>query len=202
MCPGERVRDKDLTIKKILNTAEETFSRYGFNAASIKMISDASGISDGLILYHYKTKENLYKAVREKIAKRYGNLLKGNLKMIGLPKKVMYQSIKTVFDFFKKDKTYNRISLWAYLEGKNDVVESEAKITGKMVEIGKQFQKLGILRKNIELIIPLTLIIGSIHFWLRYRQHYIKMFNLDKKADDFDELFIKQIYEIILKGIL
>jgi len=202
MCPGERVRDKDLTIKKILNTAEEIFSRYGFNAASIKMISDASGISDGLILYHYKTKENLYKAVREKIAKRYSNLLKGNLKMIGLPKKVMYQSIKTVFDFFKKDKTYNRISLWAYLEGKNDVVESEAKITGKMVEIGKQFQKLGILRKNIELIIPLTLIIGSIHFWLRYRQHYIKMFNLDKKADDFDELFIKQIYEIILKGIL
>jgi hypothetical protein len=122
--------------------------------------------------------------------------------MIGLPKKVMYQSIKTVFNFFKKDKTYNRISLWAYLEGKNDVVENEAKITGKMVEMGKQFQKLGILRKNIDLIVPLTLVIGSIHFWLRYRQQYIKMFNLDKKTDEFDELFIKQIYEIMLKGVL
>ena len=202
MCAKERIRDKDSTIQKILSSAEKVFAKYGFNTSSIKMISDESGISDGLILYHYKTKKNLYKAVREKIAKRYGNLLKTNLKMIGLPKKVMLEGIKTVFDFYKNDKTYNRISLWSYLEGKNDIVENEAKITGKMVEMGKRLQKLGILKKDVELIVPLTVLIGSIHFWLRYREQYIKMLNIDKTTDELDEIFIKQIYEIILKGVL
>ncbi len=202
MCAKERIRDKDSTIQKILSSAEKVFAKYGFNTSSIKMISDESGISDGLILYHYKTKKNLYKAVREKIAKRYGNLLKTNLKMIGLPKKVMLEGIKTVFDFYKNDKTYNRISLWSYLEGKNDIVENEAKITGKMVEMGKRLQKLGILKKDVELIVPLTVLIGSIHFWLRYREQYIKMLNIDKTTDELDEIFIKQIYEIMLKGVL
>jgi len=202
MCAKERIRDKDLTIQKILGSAEKVFAKYGFKASSIKMISDESGISDGLILYHYKTKENLYRAVREKIARRYGNLLKSNLKMIGLPKKVMLQGIKAVFEFYKNDKTYNRISLWSYLEGENDIVENEAKITAKMVEIGKRLQKLGILRKDIELIVPLTILIGSIHFWLRYRKQYIKMLDMDKTIEELDEIFIKQIYEIISNGVL
>jgi AcrR family transcriptional regulator len=202
MCAKERIRDKDLTIQKILGSAEKVFAKYGFNASSIKMISDESGISDGLILYHYKTNDNIYRAVREKIAMRYGNLLKSNFKMIGLPKKMVLQGIKAVFEFYKNDKTYNRISLWSYLEGENDIIENEAKITAKMVEIGKRLQKLGILKKDIELIVPLTVLIGSIHFWLRYRKQYIKMLDMDKTIKELDELFIKQIYEIMLKGVL
>ncbi len=202
MCAKERIRDKDSTVQKILSAAEEVFAKYGFNASSIKMISDKSGISDGLILYHYKTKKNLYKSVREKTAKRYGDVLEANLKMIGLPKKMILQSIETVFKFCKNDKTYSRISLWSYLEGENDIVENEAKITGKIVEIGKWLQKQRILKKNVELIVLLTILIGSIHFWLRYRKQYIKMLNMGKTIDELDKIFIEQIYEIISKEIL
>lgn len=37
------------------------------------------------------------------------------------------KSLKAVFDFWSRDRTYNRISLWAYLEGRADQAASEAR---------------------------------------------------------------------------
>lgn len=51
------------TKEKILKTAEKLFYEKGYEDTTFKEISSISGINQGLIVYHYKTKANLASAV-------------------------------------------------------------------------------------------------------------------------------------------
>jgi len=57
------VRDKEATTATILSAAETEFARYGLPGARVEAIARAAGVTKGLILYYYKTKEQLYEAV-------------------------------------------------------------------------------------------------------------------------------------------
>lgn len=51
------------TKEKILKTAKKLFYEKGYDNTTFKEISTISGINQGLIVYHYKTKANLAAAV-------------------------------------------------------------------------------------------------------------------------------------------
>jgi Transcriptional regulator len=59
--------DSKKTIEKILQTSEELFSEHGFNATSISMISDRAGVSNALIYYHFKDKDDIIKSLFENL---------------------------------------------------------------------------------------------------------------------------------------
>lgn len=44
---------------KVLESALELFNQYGCDGTSIKMIIDESGVSNGGVYHHFKTKENI-----------------------------------------------------------------------------------------------------------------------------------------------
>ncbi len=52
----------------ILNAAEAAFSEAGFAGAGMKAIATRAGVAQGLIHYHFQTKEGLYAAVVERRA--------------------------------------------------------------------------------------------------------------------------------------
>lgn len=49
----------------ILAAAEEMFSLYGFEGASMRHIAEKAGVAQALLHYHFKNKEGLYEAVFE-----------------------------------------------------------------------------------------------------------------------------------------
>lgn len=200
-----RIRDGEGTQAKILDTAEKMFSETGFAGTSIGKISKASGISEGLILHHFKTKTNLYSAVRERVANRYKHVLDSgeNVSDPSGPEigAMMVSWVKTVFDYFKNDHTYHRISLWSYLEGKTDVIENEAKITNKMVGLVKTAQKMGIMQSDFDPETLLTMTIGSIHYWLRYRTQFQKILDSTKSIAELDERFIDQTTHLLMRSV-
>jgi AcrR family transcriptional regulator len=53
----------DATKSRILATAYRVFAAFGYDGASVRKISAESGIDLSLILYHFKTKAGLYRAV-------------------------------------------------------------------------------------------------------------------------------------------
>lgn len=55
------------TREALLQAALEVFGRDGFHAASTRGISEAAGVNQALISYHYGSKEGLYHAVFESI---------------------------------------------------------------------------------------------------------------------------------------
>ncbi len=198
----KRKRDGESTRAKVLEAAEGLFAERGFSETSIEEISRASGVSDGLILYHYKTKENLYSAVRERVADRYALYLDESIRTQQGGGKMMYGSLRTAFNFFRRNRAYHRISLWSYLEGKKDVVENEAAITLSMVELLKRAQDDGLLEKDFTPVVLLTMAIGSIHYWLRYRDQFMKILELTEAPDELDEGFLEQLMRILMRGVV
>lgn len=56
----------DRTRERILAAAEAEFSRLGFEGAGMKGIAVAASVSQGLLHYHFGTKDGLYAAVIER----------------------------------------------------------------------------------------------------------------------------------------
>jgi len=57
----------DVTREALLRAAVEVFAREGFHAAGMRTLSQASGVNQALIGYHFGNKEGLYLAVFEHI---------------------------------------------------------------------------------------------------------------------------------------
>lgn len=51
------------TRSKLLEAAVKVFSKYGYDGASLRQISDLAGVKHGLIKYHHKNKNTLWQAV-------------------------------------------------------------------------------------------------------------------------------------------
>ncbi len=177
--------------------ARELFAQHGFAGTSLAMISKNCGISDGLILHHFQTKENLYRQVLEDLAGRYTRALVQARTSAGSPAEAMQPTLEASFDFWKHDTTYQRISLWAWLEGRTELAGQEAGLTAALVREVEQLQEQGLVDRRYAPMVFLTLIIGPIHFWLRYRDQFKTILNLSDPPDALDTLFLEQLTRLV-----
>ena len=60
------------TKERILLEALRLFSRKGYDAVSVEQIADAVGIKAPSLYKHYKGKQDIFEAIFEETAKRYG----------------------------------------------------------------------------------------------------------------------------------
>lgn len=65
---GQTRANGDATRAKILDAAEALFGANGFDAVSLRDITDAAGVTLALASYHFGAKENLFEAVVERRA--------------------------------------------------------------------------------------------------------------------------------------
>ena len=190
-------RNAEDTRERVLTAARELFAERGFSGTPLALIAQKSGISDGLILHHFQTKENLYRQLLEDLAGRYSReLVQANISA-GSPAEAMQQTLAASFNFWKNDTAYQRISLWAYLEGRTELAEQETALTAGLVRQVEAMQTQGLIDTRFSPIIFLTMIIGPIHFWLRYRDQFKTILNLSTSADDLDELFLEQLTGLV-----
>lgn len=55
--------DRSASLDRILDAAEQTFAGAGFEGAGMKAIAARAGVSQGLLHYHFGSKERLYEEV-------------------------------------------------------------------------------------------------------------------------------------------
>jgi AcrR family transcriptional regulator len=66
-------KDGYKTRARILDVAEDLFSKKGFNGTSIDMIAKATGVNKGLIYYHFKDKEDIVLSIFQNIINEIGD---------------------------------------------------------------------------------------------------------------------------------
>ena len=49
--------------RRLVDQSVELFARYGIDATSLQMIADALGVTKGAVYYHFKTKDQIVRAV-------------------------------------------------------------------------------------------------------------------------------------------
>lgn len=57
------MRNKEATIKKILQSANDEFAEHGFEQASVRVIAKNAGVTIGAIYKHFKSKEDIFKVL-------------------------------------------------------------------------------------------------------------------------------------------
>ena len=65
----------EVTIQKILDTAERLFMEKGYDNASLQNIIDATGLSKGAIYHHFASKDDIFFAVCDRIGRRNRDVL-------------------------------------------------------------------------------------------------------------------------------
>jgi AcrR family transcriptional regulator len=65
--------------ERILNAAVTLFARLGFEGASFSDITDLSGAKRPLILYHYTSKEELWRLAVERVSHRFDDEMRSRL---------------------------------------------------------------------------------------------------------------------------
>lgn len=83
MCPvKKRAEQREETRERIVDAAVSCFAEFGFRGASTREIARRAGANQGLITYHFRSKDELWRAaadrifglLKERLARRMGSL--------------------------------------------------------------------------------------------------------------------------------
>ena len=163
------------------------------------MISHRCGISDGLILHHFKSKENLYHLVLDDLASQYARMISQAWKRAGNTQQAVQEMLRATFQYWSEDDVYDRISLWTYLENRTELIDEEAKLTAGLAAVIQRMQAEGKVDDRFSPYVLLTMTVGPIHFWIRYRELFKRALNLDGTLEELNRVFQKQYIQLIQK---
>jgi TetR/AcrR family transcriptional regulator len=79
-----RERQREATRERILEAAVETFAEQGFLGSSTREIARRAGTNQGLITYHFRSKDELWRAAADSIFERLGSQLAERLEALDL----------------------------------------------------------------------------------------------------------------------
>jgi len=95
---------KDLTKNKILDVAENHFSKNGYYKTPLDEIVKKSKISKGGIYFHFPSKEDLFLSVMDRLAKKLlSKIEQGNLS-IDNPNERLVSSLKNLLNILSSQK--------------------------------------------------------------------------------------------------
>lgn len=162
-----RQRDKEQTVEDVLKAAVSLFSRKGLHGTSLRDIEKASGVSKGLILHHFETKENLYAAVQDHLIQQYTSWMSARREVSKDLKDMITTAIREAFAYLKNNQEFRRIVLWAYLEDQERITDLEKRFTLSLIDAMRAGQESGLVRQDINPVLFPFIVRGTLDYWLR-----------------------------------
>jgi TetR/AcrR family transcriptional regulator len=140
--------------EQLIEVSVDLFSRKGFNGTTTREIAIAAGVTEAVIFRHFETKEHLYRAI---VDRRFNSADAGKWKA-GLrsamdqndDRAVVSTLISAVIGTHKADPKFERLMLYAALEGNEVALQYVRQVTASIVESFRAYftrrQKEGALR--------------------------------------------------------
>ncbi len=189
--------------KQLLSVAIDLFSRKGFNGTTTKEIAESAGVTEPVIFRHFETKQQLYSAIIDQrdsldrtrwIAETQEFLARDD------DAGFFRHLIKTIIDVHRTDPKFERLMLFAALEGNEIALLYRQRIIAGVLEklcsyIARR-QRAGAIRKAPPASILFAVVSTAQQFALcRYIHGVIE-------PDMTDEEAIKLFTQIAIDGIL
>jgi TetR/AcrR family transcriptional regulator len=162
-----RQRDKVRTIQDILNAARRLFSEKGLHGTSLRDLENASGVSKGLILHHFESKENLYNAVQDLLIQEYTAKMAARRDVSKDLLEMITNAVRESLSHNMQNTEFRRIALWSYLEGLERSTELEKRFTTSLINGMRMGQESGLVRDDINAFLMPFIIRGTIDYWIR-----------------------------------
>lgn len=140
-----------VTQQKLLDAAIEAFSENGFKGTSTRDIADRAGVHHPLITYHFKNKDQLWRAATDRIFREFNiSLVKAMAEVPEVNPKARAEAfIRTYLRFSRSQPALHRIILQeANYESERLVWLSENHLKPMFDEVTKaleELQRLGVV---------------------------------------------------------
>ena len=106
-----RLENKKTSNIKLINSAIKSISKRGINETTMSNVSQGAGLSQGIVNFHFKSKELLFIETLKYISNEYLAAFQHRLKRAGNdPRKKIIAIIKNDFD--KKICNRDKIAVW------------------------------------------------------------------------------------------
>ncbi len=196
---------------QIMEAAETLFAEKGFNGTSVRDISEKAGVNLAMISYYFGSKDKLFEALfkyrveatKVKIETIIGRadlsaIEKVNLLIDSYIEKIMGQ--QCFHRVLVREQVLNNTitSKWIL-----DMKKRNQELIGKLIHEG---QKKGEFRKNIDIPMMMTTMIGTAHNLVTQKHYYKELNNLqDLSEEEFEKLIRKKLsnhLKLVFKAIL
>ena len=195
-----RQRDKKQTIQDILTAATSLFSKKGLHGTSIRDIEKASGVSKGLIMHHFETKENLYAKVQDNLNQTYIAWMAAQRNASRDQLGSIENAIRGSLSYLETNEEFRRIVLWSYLEERERTTELDKRFTASLIEAMHTGQEDGVVRDDVKAFILPFIIRGAIDYWIRRESLRGELYAESQENNDLsDEDLVDALLKLILK---
>ena len=183
---------------QIIEAAEQLFADKGFDGTSVRNIAEEAGINIAMISYYFGSKEKLMEALFEHrtghIRLKVESLLKDDSHT---PLEKMNVLIDEYIDRVMKKQQFYKIMICEQVINKNPVIIRlsnclkirNAEIITMLIKDG---QKKGAFNKNIDVIMMLNTMIGTVTQMMISKDYYREFNKLSSVSDEKFEALLKQ----------
>lgn len=201
--------DKQIAI---IDAAQKLFADAGFEGTSVRDIAHEAGVNVAMISYYFGSKEKLMEAVFEQKANhtriKIENLLQ-NEQLTHLEKVSIL--IDDYVDKFIAQQEFHRIMIREQLMEKNTSVaelicDLKKRNVASIKKLINEGQKAGAFRKNIDIVMMVTTLVGTVSQMITSQRFYKEINNLEDLPEiDFQKMLrrklsahLKNLFKVIL----
>ncbi len=113
-------KSSQTTREKIFKTATKLFAQKGYSGTRVKEIAEDIGISQALIYYNFKSKEQILDEIleefKEKTVEMFTDVFDTNLNQKNKPVKWLPEEMEKGLDFFSKNREITTILIFESLK--------------------------------------------------------------------------------------
>ena len=195
-----RLRNKERTVQEVLTAATYLFSAKGLHGTSIRDIEKVSGVSKGLIMHHFVSKENLYASVQDQLNQEYIAWMAAQRETSKNLLDSVEKAIEGSLSYLQSNPEFRRINLWSYLEGQRQTTDLEKRFTASLIAAMRTGQQEDLVQKDIKAFVLPFIIRGAIDYWIRGGSLREEMLAEDKQEEEIsDQDFVEALLKLILK---
>ncbi|MBM4350079.1 MAG: TetR/AcrR family transcriptional regulator [Deltaproteobacteria bacterium] len=189
--------DKNLKKQLIIEAAIDVFSKNNFQNSTISQIAQKAEVAEGTIYQYFKNKEDLFFSIPVEKTKDFCRELELHLQGITGAFNKIRKFIWYYLYFFKMNPEYGRTLMLEMRVNKSfaktKAYDSFKNLTDRILEIIKEGQEEGIIRKDVNIFITRQLILGILEHvvtrWLLKGEQY----DLLEHCDEVNKLIIHGI---------
>ena len=199
----------DLNDKQIqiIITAERLFAERGFDGTSVRDIAHEAGVNIAMISYYFGSKEKLMEALLEwrvgEIKIKVESLIKDNRYT---PLEKVNMLIDEHIDRAMQKQSFHKIMVSVQVTNKNPSIlkaANKVKVRNAKViaELIKDGQKKGVFKKNIDLILMLNTLVGTVNQNMMSLDYYREFNGQMDMTDESFQIVIKKRLSIHIKKL-
>ncbi len=197
---------------QIIATAERLFSTKGFDGTSVRDIADEAGVNIAMISYYFGSKEKLMEALFEQRSSDIKLQVETLLQSDELsPFQKMERLVDSYIERAMKKQQFFKIMICEQVINKNPVVvhliqDLKKRNIQSIIEIIKDGQKKGDFRKNIDVLLLMNTLFGSVTQMMISIDYYREFNDLQSLPEDqFFELIKQKLsnhIKVLFKALL